>query len=161
MAALSPQHEHLASIVGAWEGTAATWTEPRQPPDLSPWRVTIAPLLGGRFFEQRHWGAFAGRELEGLVIYGFDLPRGLHTTTWVDSHHTGTAQLVSEGPPPTDRSAILDVRGRHYVAAVAGYYGWRTVLRAPAARVLRIEMFTILPGGTEFPAIEVVLARRA
>ena len=160
MAALSPQHEQLAGIVGVWEGTATTWTEPNHPPDVAPWRVTIAPLLDGRFFEQRHRGSFGGQELEGVVVYGFDKPRGVHTATWFDSFHTGTAQLVMEGRPPTDAATILDVRGRYYVAEITAWWGWRTLLRTPAPGTLRIEMFNVDPGGTEHPAVTVVLTRR-
>jgi hypothetical protein len=162
MAALSPQHDRLAAIVGAWEGTATTWTAPHpHPPDVSPWRLTIAPMLGGRFFEQRHWGRFGGEELEGVLIYGFDTARGVHTATWFDSFHTGTAQLVMEGPPPVDALTLLDVRGRYYVKEADASWGWRMVLRTPASGALRIEMFNVDPSGTEYPAVAVVLARRA
>jgi hypothetical protein len=161
MAAWSPQHERLAAIVGAWEGTATTWTAPPpHPPDVSPWRLTIAPMIGGRFFEQRHWGSVGGDALEGVVIYGFDTPRGVHTATWFDSFHTGTAQLVMEGPPPPEAAALLDVRGRYFVKEIAAYWGWRTVLRTPAAGALRIEMFNIDPAGAEYHAVELVLTRR-
>lgn len=156
----SPQHAQLATLVGAWEGTATTWAEPGAPPDVSPWRVTIGPMLDGLFFEQRHWGRIGAREFEGMIVYGFDRPRGLHTATWFDSFHTGTAQLVSEGPPPSDAATVLDVRGRFYVKEVDAYWGWRTVLRTPADGVLRIEMAVGEPEGTESPAVLVELSRR-
>ena len=160
MTALSSRHEQLAAIVGAWEGTATTWTAPNHPPDVAPWQVTIAPMLEGRFFEQRHRGSFGGKELEGVVIYGFDSARGVHTATWYDSFHTGTAQLVMEGAPPADPATILDVRGQYYVSRIASWWGWRTVLRTPAPGTLRIEMYNVDPGRTEHPAVTVVLKRR-
>ena len=55
----------LKSLLGSWEGTCSTWSEPGKLADVSKVKGTIRPVLDGRFFRHEYEGTIQGRPRHG------------------------------------------------------------------------------------------------
>lgn len=156
---LTPIHARLGDMAGDWEGRTTTWFGGDAPPDDSPWRVSIEPVVSGAFIYQSHEGHIGDRAFSGHVIYGYDAYRRVMTAVWVDSFHLGDAMLLSEGPIPGDPHEILNVVGAYVDRPSGQQWRWRTVVRMPDSSHLHIRAFNIAPDGREQPALETLLRR--
>jgi hypothetical protein len=149
-------HHLLARMVGDWTGRAKTWFEPDKLADDSPISGKIRTGLEGRFAIHEYEGTVMGGRLLGLAIHGYDLRRGRFTMSWVDSFHTGTEIMTSEGAsePAGERFSVLG----HYGDPP---WGWRTQVEFPSPDRLLITHFNITPQGGESKAVEIGYRRRA
>jgi len=144
-------HALLGALVGDWAGTTRTWFRPGELADESSTSGTVRAILGGRFVVQEYRGSIDGEELEGQATIGFDVARNRFVCVWVDSFHTGTAVMLSEGAPGvTDEISVLG----HYDAAEGPPWGWRTSLGQSSPDALVVEQFNVPPGGEEYLAVE-------
>lgn len=154
----TPQHERLAVLIGDWAGTVLGRFGPDDEWEDYPASATMRWVAERNFVQHEYEGTFAGEPANGTALYGFDEQKGLHTSAWVDSFHTSTTLMVSEGAPNPD--AILDVLS-HYGDEAGGRWGWRTVVTAPAPDELLIQAFNIPPGGEGYVVLETSLKRQA
>ncbi|MDI1431263.1 DUF1579 family protein [Polyangium sorediatum] len=150
------EHERLARLAGEWRGTARTIMGPGAEPLDAAWEGRIAGILGGRFVRFVYRSSVEGKPIVGEMLIAFESGEKLWRTSWVDSFHTGTMILVSEG-----RGTDIDVRGRYFAAEGHPHWGWRTVIDDAQAEKLTIRMYNITPDGQEFLGVEITLARGA
>lgn len=155
---LTPTHHRLAEMAGEWEGRARTWFDPAAPPDESPWRVSIEPLVGGAFLQQSHEGHIRGQAFTGQILYGYDSYRQKITAVWVDSFHMGDALMLSEGEVP-EAPELVNVVGTYLDRGSGQTWRWRTIVRQPDLSHLHLLAFNISPDGQEDRAIDVALRR--
>lgn len=153
-------HYRLSLLAGDWEGTAKTWFEPDKVEDESPVRGTMKLILGGQYILHEYKGSFAGKPLEGLAIYGYNLTLGKYEMAWVDSFHTGTALMFSEGKRG---DADLNVTGSYaYVTPeTEQQWGWRTTIETTENDEVIITAYNLSPEGEEQKATETVYKRVA
>jgi hypothetical protein len=151
-------HHQLQKLAGKWEGVAKTWFEPTTVHDASPVQATIRPVLDGMYMLQEYTGSFEGKPIQGLALYGYNLMLQRFETVWVDSFHTGTAFLFSEGKRG---SAEWNVKGTYaYVTPeTEQYWGWRTTVEMPDDHTLVLRSFNVSPEGEEQLSTEAVLTR--
>ncbi len=154
----SGMHGLLNSLVGDWVGTAKTWFEPDVVADESPVRGSIRTILDGRFVLYEYQGAFGGKSLEGICIYGYHLALGKFQSVWLDSFHNGSAMMFSEAQKGANK---IDVLGSYaYVTPeLEQHWGWRTQLDQRGDDELVITAYNISPEGVEVKATETVLQR--
>ena len=107
---------------------------------------------GARRFTYR--SQLEGKPLAGELLIAYESGEKLYRTAWVDSFHTGTAILVSQG---NDGGGPIDVSGRWFAGEGQGHWGWRTVIDDSVAGALGIRMFNISPEGQEDLGIEIAL----
>jgi len=93
----SGAHFQLSRLVGEWQGTAKTWFEPNKLEDESPMHGTMNLILDGKFILHEYQGSFGEKPITGIAIYGYHLDLGRFQSAWIDSFHTGTAIMFSEG----------------------------------------------------------------
>jgi len=149
----SGAHHYLSRLAGTWEGTTQTWFEPGPPTDESPIRGTMRPLLDGRFILHEYTSRVGDQPCQGMAIFGYQLGMNSFQSIWLDSFHTGTAMLFSEGKKGQD---TFDVLGSYaYVTPeTEQFWGWRTELELIGDDELRITAYNISPEGEEDKATE-------
>jgi Protein of unknown function (DUF1579) len=150
------QHQRLLRLCRAWRGTAKTYMDPthQQPPLEAPWDGRIAPILGGRFVRFTYRTQLEDKPIAGELLIAYESGEKLYRTAWVDSFHTGTAILASQGD---DGGGAIEVLGRWFAGEGAGHWGWRTVIDDSAADALVIRMFNISPDGQQDLGVEITL----
>ncbi len=151
-------HFQLSKLQGEWEGTTKVWFEPDKPVDESPVIGNMRLILNDRFILHGYKGSFGGKPLEGLAIYGCNLETGKIQSSWVDSFHTGSAIIFSEGKKG---DAKLNMLGSYaYVTPeTEQHWGWRTEIEILNDDELRITAYNISPGGDEARATETCYTR--
>ncbi len=153
-------HARLNKMAGNWEGVARTWFQPDVIADESPVSGTIRPVLGGRFLLHEYEGSFAGKPLQGMVIYGYDLNTGSFQSAWIDSFHMGTGIMFSQ---QVKTEGDFSVYGSYQALMPEGQqeWGWRTDLELEDENTLVITAYNITPEGTETKATEIIYKRKA
>jgi hypothetical protein len=104
-------HKSLSALTGAWKGLTKTWFEPDVLADESETQGTFRPVLGGRFLIYEYKGSMQGKPLEGMAIYGYDIPNNTLQCAWIDSFHMGTGIMLSNGPATEQRISVLGSYG--------------------------------------------------
>jgi hypothetical protein len=155
----SPEQARLAHLEGSWEGTAKTFLDPAQPPEVEAWRGTMALVLGGRFLRFEYASRAMGKPIAGEMIVAYESGDRRWRTAWIDSFHTSPAILASEGEP--GQSAAIRVRGSYFAGEGHPHWGWITEIDDARASegALRIVMKNVTPDGEEMPGLEIELAR--
>lgn len=151
----SPAHTALAAMAGDWEGRTQVWFEPGTVPDDSPVRGTVRSVLEGRFIVWDYVGSLGGKPLSGQFLIGWHVDKRRFESSWVDSFHTGTSILISNGLPDDPAISVLG----HY-GPEGGEWGWRTAFELEAPDALVIRAWNIMPGGEDMLAVETRLRRR-
>lgn len=149
------EHQRMLQWCGEWKGTAQTYLEPGKPLE-APWSGRIDALFGGRFVRFAYQSSLQDKPLEGELTIAFESAERVWRTSWMDTFHTGTGILVSEGPRS---NGAVDLRGRYFAAEGHPHWGWRTQLVDEEPGALLIRMFNISPEGQEDLGVEVRLRR--
>jgi hypothetical protein len=145
----------LSSFAGAWRGTTKLWLDPSSAPEETTTTLLAEPLLGGRWLRLSVTGTAFGKPHAGEMLLGFHKDAGEYEAAWIDSSHTGSAIMFSKGR--ASERGIIDVLGSYLGGEER--WGWRTVIRSPAAGELLIEAFNVAPNGGEERAMESSLRR--
>jgi hypothetical protein len=146
----SGQHAALAGLSGEWHGSTKTWFEPDVLADESPMTGTIKPILDGRFLLHEYSGEISGKPFQGVAIYGFDLATNKFQSAWVDSFHTSTGIMFSEG----EAGVGFKVTGSYHGGDNAPRWGWRTEIDIISDDNIVLTAYNILPSGDEAKATE-------
>lgn len=150
-------HARLSTFVGEWEGSTKTWFRPGELADESDWAGSICPVLDGRFVVHEYRGSLAGEALEGRATLGFDVGGNRFVCAWVDSFHTGTGVMLSEGEPGV--SDVVSVLGA-YDAGDGVQWGWRSTFELGSSDELVVSHANIPFGVPEYLAVETRYRRR-
>ncbi|WP_192821058.1 DUF1579 domain-containing protein [Rufibacter sp. LB8] len=148
-------HAQLARLEGTWEGTASVWFDPSKVEDESPVKGTIKPLMDGKYMLHEYQGSFGGKPITGMALIGYNLDTQKYQCAWVDSFHTGTAIMFSEGQKAAKE---LSVTGSYaYVTPeTEQHWGWRTTIEFNNNQELVLTAYNTSPDGEEAKATETV-----
>ena len=98
IAAATPgkRHAHLAKEAGTWEGKTTMYM-PGSDAQTSECKMTVTPLMGGRFTQVEIKGEMPGMgPYEGLGIYGYDNVSKKFVSSWIDNQGTGIMQCTGD-----------------------------------------------------------------
>ena len=150
------QHKQLMALEGDWEGVTKAWLEPGKLADESPSKARFRPLLDGRFILQEYEGTVNGEGHKGAGIIGYNLQADRLEFAWVDSFHTGTGIMFSEGNSEIDNLAAL---GSFPDGTGGPDWGWRTEFQIKDTDHVVLTAYIITPDGQEAMAVQTELAR--
>jgi hypothetical protein len=148
-------HYQLSRLAGEWQGSTKTWFEPDKLEDESPISGTMRLLFGGKFILHEYTGGFGGKPLEGIAIYGYNLDLQKFESAWVDSFHTGTAIIFSEGNKGDEKFKMLGSYA-YVTPETEQHWGWRTEIEIVSDDEVIITAYNISPEGEESKATETV-----
>lgn len=146
----------LAELVGAWRGRARLWVEPGVLRCEADVRGEIVPLHGGRWLSHSYTTQIDGADESGTALIGFAADHGTWQVAWVDTWHTGTEILLSEGVLLASRRTIAVMTS--YAAGDGPPWQWRTEFAAGEG-ALTIRHFNITADGDEAIAAEFAYVR--
>ena len=151
-------HYQLSRLVGEWEGTTKLWFEPGKLADESPVRGSMRLVLDGRFILHEYKGSQGGKPLEGIAFYGFHLGLNKFQSAWIDSFHTGSAIMFSEGNKGENNISMLGSYA-YVTPEIEQYWGWRTTIEMISDDELLIIAYNVTPEGEEAQATKTVYKR--
>ncbi len=153
---VSGEHSLLSLLVGEWEGITRTWFEPDKLVDEAPNQATMQLILDGRFLVHDYRSSLEGKAFEGKAIYGYDIGTGKFQCAWVDSFHTGTLIMFSQGSQTEKGFSVLG----SWQAGDQTVWGWRTELQIKDKDTIIITAYIITPAGEESKGVETVYTRK-
>ncbi|RYY26579.1 MAG: DUF1579 domain-containing protein [Chitinophagaceae bacterium] len=146
------QHKLLTAISGRWEGIAKTWFEGDEPVDESAITGSIRPALDGRFALHEYSGAFQGKPLNGIAIYGYDLRVNEWQSVLMDTFHMSTGIMFLKGGSTED---ITFTGSYSSLEPEPQTWGWRIELKQEHPDQLLITSYNITPAGESARAVEI------
>lgn len=109
MAKLASPNEHHAELlksVGSWSASAEFVMDPDQPPVPSPAKMTVKPMLDGRYAMGHFSMDFMGQPFEGYSIIGYDNAHEQYVSVWMDSMSTKITYMT--GNKDEDGNLVME-----------------------------------------------------
>ncbi|MES2884397.1 MAG: DUF1579 family protein [Pseudomonadota bacterium] len=144
-----------SQLLGDWIGENQLWLDPKEPPQVSPSTLTVAPTAQGKFLTLAYTWAFEGKVQEGLLLVGDNNKDSIASAGWVDSFHQSGKVMQCIGSVEGSGFAV----SCHYPAPPGPDWGWRLSVNASAAGELIFEMHNVPPGGDAELAVRAVYQR--
>jgi hypothetical protein len=148
-----PELQALDPLIGSWNCKVKFWMDPTQPPSESEGIMTRKWIMNGLFLQEDFEGKFAGSDFRGMGITGYDPPRKVYTSMWVDvmtpviTKMEGTFDAKTKTFSMTSQDEIDPTTGKK----VKG----RDTLRIVSADHQVQEMYRTPEGGKEVKAMEI------
>jgi len=150
-------HEKLKALVGNWDATIKSWSQPNTTPRESKARATKEWFLGSRFVKEDFEGLGDGGSFKGFGLLGFENVAGRYTSTWADT--TSTSILSSAGQFDGSGSTLI-LLGEYLDPASRQVRKTRSVYRIVSPELHIFEMYELLGRREDLKTLEIVYNRR-
>lgn len=81
-------HKELMKTVGEWSATTSFLMDPTQPPTEGPAKMSVKPMLDGRYAMANFSMEMNGMPFEGYSVIGYDNVKEEYISIWMDSMST-------------------------------------------------------------------------
>jgi hypothetical protein len=149
----SGAHHQLSKLEGEWKGITRVWFDPAKLEDESPITGTMRLLMDGKYVLHEYKTTFGDKEVTGIAIYAYNLDLQKFQCAWIDSFHTATMILFSEGRKANQEMEVLGSYA-YVTPDTEQYWGWRTNIEIVSPEEIVITAFNISPDGNETKATE-------
>ncbi|MDA1266373.1 MAG: DUF1579 family protein [Planctomycetota bacterium] len=154
-AALAPEAEKLAPMVGSFTSRTSYWMDPTQDPLVSGGSAEASWILGGRFMAQNFKGDMMGMPFEGMGWMGWDRVRGAYVSMWIDNFGTWMMD-PAEGQLGEDGTSIVFMR---HTDSPMGPMHMKEVY-SPREGGYDLTMYMIMEDGNEVKSMHIASERR-
>lgn len=144
-------HAFLKNFVGEWLVTATGWMEPGAEPIYSKGSAKAEMIFGGRFLKVALKGTMFGEPFEGIQIMGYDNYQKKTISFWIDT--SSTAFYLTEGSREEGKKRIVET-GVWQDPMGGEDMKVKLITTLISKDEYGLEMFMILPDGTEFKSME-------
>lgn len=155
-----PMHEHLAKLVGTWNGKCKMWMPGSAEPQTSECTTVFTSMIDGKFVRSETTGEMPGMgTFAGFGVYGFDNVSKKFQTTWCDN--MGTGMVTGTGELSSDGKTMNWDLG-YNCPVVKGPIKMRQVEHITGPDTMMLEMYGPNPlTGKEEKAMEIAYTRAA
>ena len=148
-------HNQLHRLTGNWQGLMKTWFGTDNLVNEATITGSIRPVLDGKYMMHEYKSSFENKPFEGIALYGYDLTLKRFQSAWIDSFHTGTAIMFSEGERENKDFKMLGSYA-YVTPETEQHWGWRTHIDLVSDDEVIITAYNIEPDGEESKATEIV-----
>ncbi len=152
------QHLQLSRLAGSWQGHMKTWFGPDNLVNETTITGTMRPIFDGKYMMHEYKSSFENKPFEGMALYGYNLDLQRFESAWVDSFHTGTAIMFSEGERGKNDFKMLGSYA-YVTPETEQHWGWRTHIDVNSDNEIVITAYNISPNGEESKATEIIYQR--
>ncbi len=157
LAAPGEHHKHFARMEGFWEVEATFWYAPGMEPQVTKGLSTNILILGKRYLETKYASEVNGMPFAGRGTLGYDRIAGEYVDTWVDN--MGTGVLMMRGSC-SDDGKVITLHGEQMDPATKENIKARSVTTFSEDGNYLIEMWNLMPDGSEFKSMELAYTRK-
>lgn len=142
--------ETLIARTGTWQGTNQLQDPYTNSPVDSLSRLTVTPILKGKFIRLDYTWAYQGTAEEGMLLISYQEKTNAVAAHWADTWHSPTV-MVCQGT--AESNDLISVKG-FYAAPPGPDWGWRIMIHSPKEQNLQMVMYNSTPEGQEDLAVE-------
>jgi len=159
MKAMTPgvPHKRLGELAGEWTFTSRMWMDPSAPPSETSGSSTYRLIMGGRYLQGDHRGAFMGMPFEGMSITAFDNVSQKYYASWIDNMSTGL--MFSTGSYDSAKRAYTYLSDMDDPMQLGTRVKVREVFTIVDANTHRMDWYQT-QGGKETKTMEFVYTRK-
>lgn len=150
-------HQLMAKKTGNWTAKTKMWQAPGQPPQESEASMVGEMILGGRYLKNTFKGIMMGMPFDGISIQGYDNYLKKYQSIWIDT--TSTSFYISTGTVDESGKTLTEwAETENFLTGKKEKSKTVTVMISDDQ--FKMEMFMIMPDGSEFKNMEVLYFRK-
>lgn len=153
-----PEHKKLRTLVGKWNTVSKFWMAPNTEPLVDTGSAQKNWILGRKFIRENYRGTWHGKPFRGNGILGFDKVKNKYIATWMDSMASGISSGEGTYLPTANLIEIVNT----YSCPMAGHEIQSvSKLRFVDKNKHVYEMYSTMPDGSSFKAMEITYSRES
>ena len=150
-------HKMMASWDGTWTGDISMWMQPGAPEQKTVGTLVNKMILNGLYLQGTNTGNMMGMPFTGLSTTAYDIHRKEFVSTWIDN--MGSGIMVLKGTWD-EASKTITLKGKSTDPGTTAEMDVRETFRIIDDNTQEMEMFIMMPDGTEFKTMNIKYTRK-
>lgn len=152
-----PNHTAMEEMVGTFDAQSKMWMAPGAPPSEMEGTMVNHWVMGGRYLRGDYTGEMMGQEFQGVSLTGYDNAQECYNGIWYDSMSTGL-QNVSVG---TREGKVFTFDKETFDPMMRVPSREKMVITIENKDRHTMEMYMVMPDGSEMKSMEIVYTRKS